>query len=93
VNLDATFGLDGSNNLVIDVSICCDHIGNGTVYNGHLNGKMHTNNYLQARARVKNNRYTEDYAAVGTAFAPIIVSVAGQIHSKFLRLLWVLADK
>ena len=27
------FGLDGSNNLVIDVSICCDHIGNSTVNN------------------------------------------------------------
>ena len=41
------FGLDGSNNLVIDVSlICCDHIGNSTVNNGHLDGKMHTNVYL-----------------------------------------------
>jgi len=87
------FGLDGFNNLVIDVSICCDHISNSTVNNRHLNGKMHTNDYLQARARVKNNRYKEDYAAVGTVFAPAIVSVAGQIHPKFLRLLWVLADK
>jgi len=40
------FGLDGSNILVIDVSICCDHIGNSTVNNGHLNGKMQTNDYL-----------------------------------------------
>jgi len=87
------FGLVGSNNLVIDVSICCDHVGISTVNNGHLNGKMHTNNYLQARAGVKNRRYKDDYAAVGTAFAPAIVSVAGQIHPEFLRLLWVLADK
>jgi len=29
------FGLDCFNNLVIDVSICCDHIGNSTVNNGH----------------------------------------------------------
>jgi len=87
------FGLDGSNNLVIDVSICCDHIGNSTVNNGHLNCKMHTNGYLQARAGVKNNRYKENYAAVGTVFAPAIVSVAGQIYPEFLRLLWVLADK
>jgi len=78
------FGLDGFNNLVINVSICCDHIGNSTVNNGHLNGKMHTNDYLQAK---------EDYAADGIAFASAIVSVAGQIHPKFLRLLWVLADK
>jgi len=88
-----SFGLDGYNNLVIDVSICCDHIGNSTVNNGHLNGKMHTNDYLQARVGVKNKRYKDDYAAVGTAFAGAIVSAAGQIHSEFLRLLWVLADK
>jgi len=87
------FGLIGSNNLVIDVLICCDHIGNSTVNNGHLNGKMHTNDYLQARAGAKNRKYKEDYAAVGTAFAPAIVSVAGQIHPEFRRLLWVLADK
>jgi len=79
------FGLDGSNNLVIDVSICCDQIGNSTVNNGHLNGKVHTNEYLQARAGIKNNRYKDDYAAVGTAFAPAIVSVSGEIHPEFLR--------
>jgi len=87
------FGLDGYNNLVIDVSICCDRIGNSAVNNGHLNGKMHTNDYLQAHAGVQNNRYKDDYAAVGTAFAPTIVSVAGQIYPKFLRLLWVSVDK
>jgi len=87
------FGLDGSNNLVIDVSIYCDHIGNSTVNNRHLNSKMQTNDYLQERAGVKNRRYRADYAVVGTAFAPAIVSVAGQIHPDFLRLLWVLADK
>ena len=64
------FGLDGYNSLVIDVSICCDHVGNSTINDGHLNGKMHTNDHLQARATIKNNRYKADYAAVGTAFAP-----------------------
>ena len=87
------FRLVGSNNLVIDVSICCDHIGNSAVNNGHLNGKMDTNDYLQARAGAKNGKYKEDYAAVGTTFALAIVSVAGQIHPEFLCLLWVLADK
>jgi len=87
------FGLDGYNSLVIDVSICCGHVGNSTINNGHLNGKMHTNDYLQARATIKNNWYTADYAAVGTAFAPVYLSVAGHIHPEFLRLLWVLADK
>jgi len=62
------FGLGGYNNLVIDVSSCCDYIGNSTVNNGHLNIKMHTNDYLQARVGVKNRRYKQDYAAVRTAF-------------------------
>ena len=88
-----SFGLDGFNNLVIEVSICCNHIGNSTVNNGHLSGKMYTNDYLQARTGVKDRMYKEDYAAVDAVFAPAIVSVAGQIHPEFLRLLWVLADK
>jgi len=91
------FGLDGSNNLVINVSIsgCCDHIGNSTVNYGHLNGEMQTNDYLRLQqcAGVQNRRYKEDDADVGTAFAPAIVSVAGQIHPECLRLLWVLPDK
>jgi len=53
------FGLHGSNNLVIDFLICCDHISNSTDNNGYLNGKMHTNDYLQARAGVKNKRNAE----------------------------------
>ena len=65
------FGLVGSNNFAIDVSICCDdHIGNNIVNNGHLNGEMHTNDYLQARAGAKNRKYKKNYAAVGTTFAP-----------------------
>ena len=80
------FGLAGSNNLVIDVSICCDHVGNSTGNNG-LNGKIHTSDYLQDRAGVKNRRYKDDYAAVGTVFAPAIVSVVGQINPEFLCLL------
>ena len=47
------FGLDGSNKLVMCVSIYCDHIGNSTVNNGHLNSKMQTNDYLQERVGVK----------------------------------------
>jgi len=87
------FGLNGCSNLVIDVSICCDHSGYSTVSIGHLNGKIHTNDYLQTCAGAKNRKCKEDYAAVSTAFLPAIVSVAGQIHPEFLRLLWVLADK
>jgi len=54
---------------------------------------MRTNDYLQERAGVKNRKYSADYAVVGTAFAPAIGSVAGQIHPEFFGLLWVLADK
>jgi len=61
------FGLDGYHNLFIDVLICCNHVGNGTVNNGHLNVKMHTNDCLHARAGVKNNQNKADYAAILTA--------------------------
>jgi len=60
---------------------------NSTVNNRHLNGKMQTNNYLQERAVAKYRRFKDDYTAVGKAFAPAIVSVAGQIHPEFLHLL------
>jgi len=60
-------------------------VGNSTINNGHLNGKMRTNDYRQTRATIENNQYKADYAAVGTAFAPAIMSVAGQIHPEFLR--------
>jgi len=54
---------------------------------------MQTNDYLQERAWVKLRNYGADYAVVGTAFAPALVSVAGQICAEFLCLLWVLDDK
>ena len=47
------FGLAGSNIFVVDGSICCDHIGNSQVNNGHLNGKIQTNDYLQVCVQVK----------------------------------------
>jgi len=48
---------------------------------------------IQEHARVQIRRYRADYAVVGTAFAPAILSVAIQIHPEFLRPLWVLAVK
>jgi len=87
------FGLDGSNSLVIDVLICCHHIGSSKVNNRYLNSKIQINDHLKERAGVKNRKYRADHAVVGTAFAPAMVSVAAQIHPEFFRLLWVLADK
>ena len=74
------FGLDGSNNFVIDASICCDHIGNSTGNNGHLKCKKQSNDYVPERAGVRIRKYSADYVVVGTAFLPAIVSVTGQIH-------------
>ena len=51
----------------------------------------HSNDVLQARANVKNNKYKDVYGH--KAFAPTIIGMSGQIHADFLRLLWVLADK
>ena len=53
----------------------------------------HSNDVLQARANVKNNKYKTVYGGVHETFAPAIVGMSGQIHADFLRLLWVLADK
>jgi len=56
-----------------------------------LNGKLQLGGYLNARVRIKNDRYKRDYAAKNITFAPAILSVAGKIHPEFLRLLWLLA--
>ena len=53
----------------------------------------HSNDVLQARANVKNNKYKDVYGIVHKAFALAIVGMSGQIHADFLRLLWVFADK
>jgi len=83
------FGIPGYDNLVWHVSLIGDRIG---TQHG-LNGKLQFCDYLSnARARIKNNRYKSDYAAKNITFAPAILSVAGKIHPKIPRLLWVLAD-
>ena len=51
----------------------------------------HSNDVLQARAKVKNNKYKDVYGLV--VFAPAIIGMSVQIHADFLRLLWVLTDK
>jgi len=51
---------------------------------------MHTHDYLQERAMIKNNQYKADYDLVFTAFDPAIVFVAGQIHQIILLLVLLL---
>jgi len=53
----------------------------------------HSNDVLQARRNVRNNKYKDVYGIVYKAFAPVIAGMSGQIHADLLRLLWVLADK
>jgi len=85
------FGIPGYDVLVWDVSLVCDRIGSSTQYG--LNGKLQLGDYLNARARIKIGKFRRDYAAAkNIAFALSILSIAGKIHPKFLRLLWVLAD-
>ena len=81
------------NGLVIDVSFVCEFKGSSPAPGGWDNGVRHSNDVLQARANVKNNKYKDVYEFVHKAFAPAIVDMSGQIHADFLRLLWVLADK
>ena len=58
----------------VAVSLVSDRIGSSTQHG--LNGKLQLGDYLNARARIKNNRYKRDYAAKKIAFAPAILSVA-----------------
>jgi hypothetical protein len=86
------FPLAGCDGLVIDYSITCEFAGGCRANGGWRIGQLHTNDILEARARVKTNKYKDAYALVPEAMSPAIVSVSGRIHIAFLRLLWILAD-
>jgi len=92
--------------LVIDVSFVCEFKGRNRAPGGWNNSVSHSNDILQVRTKVKNNKYKDVYGLVGSAgsqdppftlihkaFTPVIVDMSGQIHADFLRLLWVLTDK
>jgi len=89
----SNFAISLRDGLVIDVSFVCEFKGSSRAPGGWDNGVPPSNDVLQARANVKNNKYKDVYGIVHKAFAPAIVSMSGQIHADFLRLLWVLADK
>jgi len=50
--------------LVIDVSSVCEFKGNSRAPGGWNNGVRHSNDVLQARANVKNNKYKDVYGLV-----------------------------
>ena len=50
--------------LVIDVSFVCEFKGSRRAPGGWNNGVRHSNDVLQARAKVKNNKYKDVYGLV-----------------------------
>jgi len=50
--------------LVIDVSFVCEFKGSSRAPGGWDNGVRHSNDILQARANVKNNKYKDVYGLV-----------------------------
>ena len=62
-----TFLRDG---LVIDVSFVCEFKGSSRAPGGWNNGVRHTNDVLQARANVKNNKYKHVYGLVRLLHMP-----------------------
>ena len=54
--------------LVIDVSFVCEFKGTTRAPGGWNNGVRHSNDVLQARANVKNNKYKDVYGIVHKAF-------------------------
>ena len=58
--------------LVIDVSFVCEFKGNSRAPGGWNNGVRHSNDVLQARANVKNNKYKDVF--VSRLFVSCLVS-------------------
>jgi len=69
------FGIPRYDDLVWNVSLISDRIGSSMQHG--LNGKLQLGDYLNARARIKNNRHRRDYAAKNIAFAPAILPERG----------------
>ena len=84
------FDIPGYDDLVWDVSLVCDRIGSSMQHG--LTGKLQLGDFLNARVRNKIRRYRRDYTDKNIAFAPAILSVVGEIHPEFVRVLWVVAD-
>ena len=52
--------------LVIDVFFVCEFKGSSCAPGGWNNGVCHSNDVLQARAKIKNNKYKDVYGLVVT---------------------------
>jgi len=57
----SNFSISLQDGLVIDVSFMCEFKGNSRASGGWNKSVRHTNDMLQARAKVKNNKYKDVY--------------------------------
>ena len=79
----SNFTISLRDGLVIEVSFVCEFKGSSRAPRGWNNGVRHSNDVLQARANVKNNKYKDVYGLVSKAFAPAIIGMSGQIFFGF----------
>ena len=73
----SNFPISLRDGLVIDVSFVCELKGSSRAPGGWNYGVHQSNDVLQARANVKNNKYKDVYGIVHKAFAPAIVGMSG----------------
>ena len=59
--LSTNFPISLRDGLVIDVSFVCEFKGSSRAPGGWNNGVRHSNDVIQARANVKNNKYKDVY--------------------------------
>ena len=60
----SNFPISFRDGLVIDVSFVCEFKGSSHAPGGWNNGVHHSNDVLQARGKVKNNKYKDVYGLV-----------------------------
>ena len=65
----SNFPISLRDGLVIDVSFVCEFKGSSRAPGGWDNGVCHSNDVLQARANVKNNKYKDVYGLNTLALA------------------------
>jgi len=66
----SNFPISLQDGLVIDVSFVCEFKGNSRAPEGWNKGVRHSNDVLQARAKVKNNKYKDVYGLVTRRLHP-----------------------
>jgi hypothetical protein len=82
--------------LLVDVTICHDFIGDGRsgLTQGQLRNPDNPDHILENAAADKIRNYRDAYAVnCQVAFLPACMSTSGRIHGEFLRLLFFLSNK